>query len=725
MAVRETLATRDGSPVNRRAFLAGGAALVLATSLPMGSRIVRAAAATFEPNAFIRIGEDGRIVLIMRDVEMGQGIWTGASMLMAEELDVGLNQVTADFAPPNEKLYANPVLKMQATGGSTSIRAGWSDLRRAAATARAVLVQAAAKKWNVDPAGCGVTRGTVTHGASGRTATYGSLVPLAVTLPLPKDAPLKEPKTWTLIGTSQKRLDTPDKVHGKTVYGIDVQIPGMKIGTVALCPVLGGKLAQVADSATRQIAGVRDVLRLDNAVAVVGDHFWAAKQGLDALDIEWDFGPNADLNQAQIVKGHADASSADGIVARLVGDPETAIAGAAVKLEAVYQLPFLSHAPMEPINCTVHVRPDGADVWCGTQAPVRAHAEAAAATGLSADKVTVHNHMIGGGFGRRLESEYVGIAAAFARQVPYPLKLVWTRETDIRHDRYRPYYYDRIAAGLDADGRIVGWTHKVTGSSVMARWIPSGMRKDGIDPDAVECAEETPYDIASLRVSWVRHEPPGVVTAWWRGVGPAHNVFVVESFIDELAAAAKRDPVAFRVSLLQKNPRALGVLKLAAEKSGWGSALPKNVGRGIMVQFAFRSFVSVVCEVEVSPASELRLRRIVAAIDCGQAVNPDSVRAQLEGGLVFGMTAALYGEVTVDRGRVQQSNFNSYRMLRMDETPPIEVHLVDSPEAPGGLGETGCAAAFPALANAVYAATGQRLRRLPLNLPAEAAAKSS
>ena len=718
--MRDTLATRGGPPVHRRAFLASGAALVLAAALPMGSRIARAAAGIFEPNAFIRIGEDGRIILIMRDVEMGQGIWTGASMLLAEELDVGLDQVTPEFAPPNEKLYANPLLGQQATGGSTSIRADWSDLRKAAATARAVLVQAAAQQWGVDPAGCSVTRGTVTHGASGRTATYASLVPLAVTLPLPKDAPLKDPKAWTLIGTPQKRLDTPDKVRGKTIYGIDVQVPGMKIATVALCPVLGGKLAQVTDAAARKLAGVRDVLRLDNAVAVVGDHFWAAKQGLDALDIEWDLGPNAGLTQAQIVKGHADASSGDGIVARLVGDPETAIAGAAVKLDAVYQLPFLSHAPMEPINCTVHVRPDGADVWCGTQAPARAQAEAAAATGLSADKVTVHNHMLGGGFGRRLEAEYVGIAASFAKQVPYPLKLVWTRETDIRHDRYRPYYYDRIAAGLDADGRIVGWTHKVTGSSVMARWAPAGMRKNGIDPDAVECAEHTPYDIASLRVSWVRHEPPGVVTAWWRGVGPTNNVFVVESFIDELAAAAKRDPVAFRRALLQKNPRALGVLELAAEKAGWGGALPKNVGRGVMVQFAFGSFLSVVCEVEVLPAGEIRLRRIVAAMDCGRAVNPDLVRAQLEGGLVFGMTAALYGEITLDRGRVQQSNFNSYRMLRMDETPPIEVHLVNSTETPGGLGETGCAAAFPALANAVYAATGQRLRRLPLNLPREA-----
>jgi isoquinoline 1-oxidoreductase subunit beta len=676
--------------------------------------MARAASGDFAPNAFIRIGEDGKIVLIMRDVEMGQGIWTGASMLLAEELDVGLDQVTPEFAPPNEKLYASPLLGTQATGGSTSIRGDWESFRKAAAIARAVLVQAAAQQWGVEPSACTVQSGVVQHAPSGRSAPYGSLVALAVTLPLPTDAPLKPAKDWKLIGTPQKRLDTATKVNGRTVYGIDVKIPDMKIANVAMCPVLGGRLLKLDDRAAKKIKGVVAVLTLDNAVAVVGEHFWAAKQGLDALDIDWDFGPNAQVTQEQIVKGHQDASSGPGIVAKVEGDAAAAIAGAATKLDVVYQLPFLAHAPMEPINCTAHVRPDGVDVWCGTQVPGRAQGEAAKAAGVPPEKVTVHSHMIGGGFGRRLEAEYVGIAVALAKQVDYPLKMIWTRETDVQHDRYRPYYYDKISAGLDATGKIVGWTHKTTGSSVMARWAPPGMRKNGIDPDAVECAEEPIYDVGALNVSWVRHEPPGVITAWWRGVGPAHNVFVVESFIDELAHAAKQDPVAFRRPLLAKTPRALKVLELAAEKSGWGTPLPKGVGRGIMVQSAFGSYLSVVCEVEVAADDSIRLRRVVAALDCGQAINPDSVKAQIEGGLVFGMTSALYSEITFDQGRVQQSNFNTYRMLRMDETPPIEVHLVESTEKPGGLGETGTAAAFPAVANAVFAASGKRVRRLPL-----------
>lgn len=700
--------------LDRRSFLAGGAALVLGVSLQTGGRMARAASPDFAPNAFVRIGEDGTIVLVMRDVEMGQGIWTGASMLLAEELDVGLDQVRPQFAPPNDKLYANPLIGFQATGGSTSMRGDWNDLRKAGAIARTMLVQAAAQQWGVEAADCAVTRGVVKHAASGRTADYASLVPIALTLPVPSQAVLKSRTDWTLIGTPQKRVDTATKVNGGTVYGIDVRVPGMKIATVAFCPVLGGRLAKVDDAAARKVPGVVDILKLVNGVAVVGEHFWAAKTGLDALAVEWDLGPNAGLNQAAIVQAHADASAGAGIVARQVGDADAAIGNAAVRLAAVYQLPFLAHAPMEPINCTVHVRSDGVEVWCGTQVPTRAQSEAAKATGQPLDRVVVHGHMIGGGFGRRLEAEYVGIAAALARQVPYPLKVIWTRETDIEHDRFRPFYYDHIAAGLDANGRILGWTHKITGSSVMARFAPVAMRKNGIDPDAVECAEDPPYDMASLRVSWVRHETPDVVTAWWRGVGPAHNIFVIESFIDELAFAAKQDPVAFRRALLGKTPRARGVLELAAAKSGWGSPLPAGMGRGVMVQSAFGSFLSVVCEVEVSAGNEIRLHRAVAAMDCGQAVNPDSVRAQIEGGLIFGLTAALYNEATFDHGRVQQSNFNNYRILRMNEAPKIEVHLVGSTEAPGGLGETATAAAFPAAANAVFAATGKRVRVLPL-----------
>ena len=700
--------------LSRRVFLSGAGALVVAANLPAGSRMARAATGDFAPNAFIHISEDGKIALIMRDVEMGQGIWTGASMLLAEELEVGLDQVTPEFAPPNEKLYASPLLQMQATGGSTSMRGDWEEFRKIAAVTRAVLVQAAARRWGVEPNACAVERGVVRHAPSGRSASYGSLAALAATLPQPADAPLKPKAAWKLIGTPQKRLDTPTKVNGGTVYGIDVRLPGMKVASVAMCPVLGGKLLKVEDGAAKMIKGFVAVLTLEDGVAVVGDHFWAAQQGLEALDIEWDFGPNAGASQADIIQGHRDAARGPGIVAKAEGDAAGAIAGAAIKLDAIYQLPFLAHAPMEPINCTVHVMPDGVDVWCGTQVPGRAQDEAAKAAGVEKNKVVIHSHMIGGGFGRRLEAEYVGIATALAKQVPYPLKMIWTRETDIQRDRYRPFYYDQVSAGLDADGRIVGWTHKVTGSSVTARWAPQGMRENGIDPDAVECAEETPYEFPARHVSWVRHEPPGVITAWWRGVGPAHNIFVVESFIDELAYAAKQDPVAFRRKLLANNPRTLKVLELAAEKSGWGAPLPKGVGRGIMIENAFGSFLSVVCEAEVSPGSGIRLRRLVAALDCGQVVNPDSVKAQIEGGLVSGATAALYDEITFDKGRVQQSNFNNSRMLRMDETPPIEVHLVESSEKPGGLGETGTAAVFPAIANAVFAASGERLRRLPL-----------
>ena len=712
--MNEPVPGRAFAPLNRRSFVSGAGALLVAASLPAGSCPAQAAATLFAPNAFIRIPESGPITLIMRDVEMGQGIWTGASMLLAEELDVGLDQVVAEFAPPDEALYASPLLQTQATGGSTSMRGDWEQFRMAAATTRAVLVQAAARQWAVDPTSCTVERGVVSHAASGRSAPYGSLVALAATLPLPADAPLKPKATWTLIGTPQKRLDTPTKVNGRTVYGIDAQVPGMKIASVAMCPVLGGKLRKVDDTAAKAVKGFVAVLRLDDGVAAVGDNFWAAKQALDALDIEWDLGPNAQISQADIEKGHRDAAAGPGLVAKSEGNAEAAIAGAAVKIDAVYQLPFLSHAPMEPINCTVHVRPAGVEVWCGTQVPGRAQDEAAKAAGVDKSKVTIHSHMVGGGFGRRLEAEYVGIATALAKQVPYPLKMIWTRETDIQRDRYRPFYYDQVSAGLDAEGNILGWVHKVTGSSVLARWAPVAMPKSGLDGDSVEGAAETPYDIPAHHVSWVRHEPPGVVTAWWRGVGPAHNIFVVESFVDELAHAAKQDPVAFRKRLLAKNPRALHVLELAAETSGWGGPLPNGVGRGVMVQNAFGSFLSVVCEAEVAASGDIRLRRIVAALDCGQPINPDSVRAQIEGGLVFGMTAALWGEITLDKGRVQQSNFNTYRLLRMDETPPIEVHLVDSSEKPGGLGETGTAAAFPALANAVFAASGKRLRRLPL-----------
>jgi isoquinoline 1-oxidoreductase beta subunit len=699
----------------RAGILASGG-LLLGFNMPVfGSRMARAdadAAAGPAPTAFIRIAPDNSVTLIMPDTECGQGIWTSAAMLIAEELEVGMDRIALVPAPPDAALYASPLLGEQATGGSTSIIADWTRLREAGARARLMLVQAAANAWHVDPASCRAAAGVVHHDASGRSATYGALAAAANALPVPGKVELKPSSAFELIGTSQKRLDTPGKVNGSALYGIDVRVPGMKIGTVAASPVIGGTLAHVDEAAARRVPGVRDVIRLANAVAVIGDHFWAARQGLQAADLRWNDGPNAGVNSHDIISALAEATRSPGVVARDDNDAPGKIAAASTKVEAVYQLPFLSHAPMEPINTTLHIRPDGADLWVGTQVPVRAQEAVAKAAGLSPSQVTVHNHMMGGAFGRRLDVDSIEQAAAIAKQVGYPVKLIWTREEDIGHDLFRPRYYDRLSAGLDAEGKLVAWTHRVGGSSVMARWLPVGM-KGGLDPDAVEGATETPYDVPAIKVDYVRHESPGVITAWWRGVGPTHNVFVVEGFIDECAVAAGRDPVEFRRSLVQKNPRALAVLNLAAEKSGWGGKLPPGVGRGVSLQYAFSSFLAHVLEVEVTQQGEIRLRRATVAIDCGQRVNPDTIAAQIEGGLIFGLSMAMYSDITHENGRVQQSNFNNYRMLRIDEAPEIRVFQIDSHEHPGGIGETGTAAASGALANAIYAACGKRLRSLP------------
>jgi isoquinoline 1-oxidoreductase beta subunit len=441
---------------------------------------------------------------------------------------------------------------------------------------------------------------------------------------------------------------------------------------------------------------------------------WAAIQGLAALDIEWDEGPNAKLSSADIVRQMETASQKPGVVGRKDGDVAKAMAGAAMKVEAVYQVPFLAHATMEPMNCTVHVRQDGCDVWVGSQVVSRAQATAAEVTGLPLEQVQVFNHFLGGGFGRRLEVDFVTQAVRIAKQVDGPVKVVWTREEDIQHDIYRPYYYDRMTAGLDAQGLPIAWRHRVTGSSIEARWLPAAM-KDGLDTDAVEgAAVELQYAIPNILVDYVRQEPPGLTTGWWRGVGPTHNIFMVESFIDELAAAAKKDPLEYRRALLAKSPRARAVLDLAAEKAGWGQSLPPGVGRGVSLQFAFGTYLSQVAEVAVSKDGEVLIQRVVCAVDCGIIVNPDTVKAQIEGGIILGLTAAQFGEITLKNGRVEQSNFNDYRALRINEAPTIEVHLVISAEAPGGIGEPGTVGIAPAVANAIFAATGKRIRKLPV-----------
>nr|WP_321982992.1 molybdopterin cofactor-binding domain-containing protein [uncultured Lichenicoccus sp.] len=708
---------------SRRSMLKGGLAisggLLLGLHLPSIARAADAAGAAtgalFAPNAYIRIDREGAVTLIMPDTECGQGIWTSTAMLLAEELEVGMDQVRLQAAPPDNKRYASPLLGEQATGGSASTRADWLPLRKAAAAARTMLVQAAARRWSVDPATCTAARAVVTHAASGRTLAYGALVDDATLLPVPDGVKLKDAAAFKLIGTPQKRLDTPDKVNGRAIYGIDIKLPGLKIGTVSASPVRGGRLVSINEAAARAVPGVRDVVKLDDAYAVIGDHMWAAKQGLQAAAAVWDDGPNAGVSSAGLIHALDVASQTAGVVAKHEGDAAAAIKAAAKTIDLVYELPFLSHAPMEPINTTIHVRPDGADLWVGTQVPVRAQMTVAHETGLSPETVQVHNQIMGGAFGRRLDVDSITQAARIAKHLDYPVKLIWTREEDIQHDLYRPSYYDRISAGLDAKGAIVGWTHRVTGSSVMARWAPPGMKQGGrLDPDAVEGAAETPYDLPAHHVEYVRAEPQGLTTAWWRGVGPTHNVFVVESVIDELAGAAAQDPVAFRTGLLGKNPRALAVLELAASKSGWGQAPPKGRGRGVALQFAFGSYLCAVLEVEVTPDGSVRVHHADVAVDCGPVVNPDTIRAQIEGGLIFGLTMALYSEITLSNGRVDQSNFHDYRMMRINEAPVIDVHIADNPGGSiGGIGETGTAIAAPALANAIFAASGRRLRRIP------------
>jgi isoquinoline 1-oxidoreductase beta subunit len=669
-------------------------------------------APAFAPNAFVRIDADGTIRLVMPMVEMGQAIYTGSCMLLAEELDVDLDQIRLQHAPPSDALYGMKLLKGQITGGSTGTRSTFTELRQAGAVARTLLVAAAAARWKADPATCSVTRGVIRHGPSGRTLTYGQVAAAAGRLPDPGEVKLKSRDAFRLIGKPMARLDAAGKVDGSTPFGIDVKAPGMRTATVMACPTLGGTLARLDDRAARAVPGVVDVLRIDNAVAVVATHFWAAKQGLERLQVEWHTGPNAALTTQQLRDGLA-ASQANGkaIVAREVGSRP-----AGDLVSATYKMPMLAHATMEPLNATVHVTPGRCEIWAGTQVPTHVVANAAKLTGLPVEAVVLHPQYLGGGFGRRLETDYVDQAVAFAKLVPYPLKLVWTREEDIRHDIVRPMYHDVISAVVDAHGTPLWYGDRICSATVLGRWRPGSLLKNGLDHDVTESIAEIPYAVPNLKVEWVRHDmPPGLLVGWWRGVGALHNLFIVESFFDELAHRAKADPVAWRRALLRDNPRTLALLDLAAAKIGWGNPLPARSGRGVAVGEPFGSRVCAMVEVDVADDGAVRLRRAVVAVDCGIPVNPGSIESQVQGGLLFGLSAALFNEITIDHGAIQQSNFNDYRMIRMNETPHVEVHIVDSGAAPGGVGELGTAIAAPALCNAIYAATGVRLRELPVH----------
>jgi isoquinoline 1-oxidoreductase beta subunit len=721
--------TSTHAALSRRVVLQSGLAggLVLAFQWPLRAAPVNEPEqppdqpGQFAPNAFIRIDNAGKTTLVIPQAEMGQGVYTAIAMILAEELDADFAQVVIKHSPASDKLYANPLFGIQVTGNSNSIRSFWDKLREAGAAARAMLIAAAAAQWQVDAAGCGASNGKVTHAASNRTLAYGELADAAAKVPVPDKPKLKDPKDFTLIGKPLKRHDTPDKSDGKTIYGSDAMVPDMKFATLAQCPVLGGKVKHVDDSAAKKLPGVRQVVVLDNLVAVVGDHMWAAWQGLDALKVTWDEGPNAKISSAEIWNELRAASKKEGVVAKSEGDVNKGLTQGE-RFDADYELPFLAHATMEPQNCTVRLTPGACEIWTGTQVQSRAQQFAAKAAGLPIGKVTLYNHYLGGGFGRRLEADMVESAVRIAKEVSTPIKVLWTREEDMQHDVYRPAYRDTISATL-SNGKINAWKYRVTGSSIMARWLPPAFQK-GIDIDAVDSAVDMPYDIPNKRIEYVRAEPPGVTTGFWRGVGPNNNVFAIESFMDELARKANMDPVAFRLGMLDGTPRLKAALKLVAEKSGWGSPLPARVGRGVCAQPSFGSFIATVVEAEVDDVGGVHLRRVTCAVDTGIAVNPDTIAAQLQGGLIFGLTAALWGEVTIEKGRVQQSNFNNYRMLRIDETPPIDVHVIRSAERPGGIGETGATAGPPALRNAIYAATGVPLRRLPIDRAAIAVKKA-
>ncbi|MEH2492649.1 xanthine dehydrogenase family protein molybdopterin-binding subunit [Bradyrhizobium sp. AZCC 2230] len=714
------VARRYLAQLSRRSLLKVGASalggLALTVALPSLSE---AAGEESAPalNAFVRIEPDGRVHLTIPSVEMGQGIYTAMSMLLAEELEVGLDSVTVEHAPPNDALYANPIpiLRQQTTGASASIRGFWRPLRLAGAAARLMLVAAAAKQLNVAASACSVRNGVVFDPSGTKSLPYRDLLRSAASEkpPAPDQIKLKSPEQFKLIGTSSKRIEASDKVSGRTRFGIDVILPGLKVAALAISPVMGGRPKDVNKDAALATKGVREVVTIDRAVAIVADHMGAAKKGLAAAAIAWDDGPHASVDSRMLVEQLKRASESPGAVARNEGHFEAAFAGAARRIEMTYELPFLAHAAMEPMNCTVHVRKDSCEIWVGTQIPTVSQAAVAALLGISQDAVVIHNQYIGGGFGRRLEPDGTLLAVEIGKQVDGPVKVIWSREEDIQHDIFRPYYYDRISAGLDVAGQPVAWHHRVCGSSIIARAVPA-LFKDGLDFDAVEGAAEPPYALPNILVDYVRAEPPGVTTGFWRGVGPAHNVFVVESFVDELAAAADKDPVDYRRTLLGHNPRALAVLNLAAEKAGWGKPMPAGKGRGIAVQFAFGSYMSLVADVAVDDKGTVKVERIVCAVDCGLPVNPLMIDAQVQSGTIFGLTAALRGAITFKDGRVEQSNFDSYLPMRIEEIPRIETYIVPSTAEPGGLGEAATAIVAPAVTNAIFAASGRRVSRLPI-----------
>ena len=704
--------------LRRRTFLkisaTVGGGLLMEFLLPANHRLHASESLVdkgFEPNAWLQIHRNNDVTIRVASSEMGQGVMTAIPMLIAEELDADWSKVSVAQAPAHSAYY-NPFFGAQATGGSTAVRAYWSPVREAGAIAREMLVSAAAKTWGVVEDSCDTEQGEVVHEHTGRRLSYGELAKTAATLPVPDVVFVKEPEEFKLIGKPMPRVDTPLKTNGSASFGQDIRVPGMLTAMVIRCPVLGGKLKSFDASRSNKIKGVRHVMQIPTGVAVVADGFWAAQRGRDVLKATWDKGLNADLSSAGITQRYQEAVSKPGVEARNVGDVDRAFAQGSKRLGADYEVPYLAHACMEPMNCTAHVRANGCDIWVPTQAQTRTQKTAEKLTGLPAANINVHTTFLGGGFGRRSEQDFVIDAISISKAVGAPIKVLWTREDDMQHDFYRPATYNRLEASIDEQGRPTGWRHLIAGPSIFSRVLPNRM-SGGIDPTSIEGAANLPYEISNIHVTYTMVNP-GVPVGFWRSVGSSQNAYVTECFLDEVAAAGNSDPYELRLHLLDDHPRHKGVLQRVADEAGWGSPLPEGRYRGIAVAESFGSFVAQVAEISLSDRGEVRIHRVVCAVDCGLFVNPDTIEAQMQSGIVYGLSAALMGEITIEGGRVKQRNFHDYPVLRMNEMPQIEVHIAPSNEAPGGIGEPGTPPIAPAVANAVFAATGRPVRRLPI-----------
>jgi isoquinoline 1-oxidoreductase beta subunit len=707
--------------LGRRHFLIGAA--VVGAGLYVGFRVAERRTerlgggngAPFKPNAFVRIGPDDNITVIIGKSEMGQGIYTSLPMVLAEELDVDPARVHVEFAGV-DPAFNSPWFPAQITGGSSSVNTTYEPLRKAGATARAMLIAAAAQNWKADASTLTTTGdGAVTDGQ--KTARYGELVALAAKMAVPKDVTLKDPKAFKYIGKGVRRLDSPGKVSGQTQFGLDVRQPGMLVAMVARSPVFGGKVIAFDDKAARAIPGVVDVKQVPSGVAVLAKNTYAARRGRDALDVKWDAGEGASFSTEQLAEEYRRlAASPGGAVAAKTGDAEGTLAKSKTVVEAVYELPFLAHACMEPLNCVAHVTQDKCEIWTGSQWQSGDAQFAAAALRMKPEQIVLHTTFLGGGFGRRgnPQSDIVVEAVNVAKGVGQPVQVVWTREDDMHGGWYRPFFLHRVRGAVDAQGVPVAWRHTIVGQSIFAtNDLVRGLIKDGVDPSSVEGVSDMPYAVPNLHVDL--HTPTNIVPIqWWRSVGHSHSAFAVNSFLDELAAAGKKDPVELRRTLLANKPRHRKVLEVAAEKAGWGSAPPAGRFRGVALQESFGTIVAQVAEVSVS-GTDVRVHRVVCAVDCGFAVNPDQVDAQMQSAIVYGLSAALRGEITLKDGRVQQNNFNDYAPLRMNEMPVVETHIVPSDGPMGGIGEPGTPCIAPAVCNAIFAATGKRMRRLPIS----------